>query len=329
MSGETQQTAVIEALASGVATGDPAPLGRIDTHMSHIFLAPHRVYKLLRDRCHPFADMSALPARRRACDAALSVNGALAPRLYEGVAAVTRDRAGRIRVGGEGEVLDWVVRLRRFPDGALLDDIARTGGLTSAMVVEAVDAIAAFHAAQPRCSDAGSAEEVRGIVRGLRRTEEGGASRTGAEPAGGDLFAALDREISRLAPLIEARRAAGWVRRGHGDLHLKNICLFEGRVTPFDALEFSPELATVDVIYDLAFLLMDLRARGLADLADLAGDRYWAASNQPEPARALLPMYMALRAAVRMAVAEEAGNPAEAARYHALGLEILHPGNAS
>ena len=327
--GEINQEAVIDALESGAATGHAQPLARIDTHMSHIFLAPDRVYKLLRNRCHPFADMSGLAARRRACDAALSVNGALAPRLYEGVAPVTRDREGRIRLGGEGEVLDWVVMLRRFPEGALLDDIARAGGLTSGMIAEAVDAIAAFHAAQPPCPDAGSAEEVASIVRGLRRTEAGGAARMGAQPAGRDLFAALDGEVSRLAPIIEARRAAGWVRRGHGDLHLKNICLFEGRVTPFDALEFDPGLATVDVIYDLAFLLMDLRARGLADLATLARDRYWAASKQPQAARALLPLYMALRAAVRMAVAEEAGDPAEAARYHALGLEILRARDAS
>jgi aminoglycoside phosphotransferase family enzyme/predicted kinase len=322
---EAQQDVVVRALASGAATGDAGPLERIDTHMSHLFLGPERVYKLLRQRRHPFADMTSLAARRRACDAALTVNRALAPGLYECVAPVTRDPQGEIRVGGDGEPLDWVVVLHRFPAGALLDEIARAGRLTPEMIAEAVDAVAAFHARQPPCRDAGSAEDWRGIVQGLRRTEAGGAGRMGVAPAGADLFAALDREITRLTPLIEARTAAGWTRRGHGDLHLKNICLFEGRVTPFDALEFDEDLATADVIYDLAFLLMDLRARGLAGLANLAMNRYWDAARQPEPALALLPLCMALRAAVRMAVAAEAGDPAEVARYHALGLDLLRP----
>jgi predicted kinase len=125
--------------------------------------------------------------------------------------------------------------------------------------------------------------------------------------------------------LIEARREAGWVRRGHGDLHLRNICLFHDRVTPFDALEFDPALSTSDVIYDVAFLFMDLRARGLDGLANLAMNRYWDVSGQPEDALALLPLFMALRATVRLAVAVEAGDLVQAARYRKLGLEILQP----
>jgi len=323
MSDKIDQAAVVQALASGAATGDAAPLGRIDTHMSHIFLGPDRVYKLLRDRKHPFADLSSVAARRRASEAALAVNRALAPGLYEAVAPVTCDPAGATRVGGTGETIDWVVVLRRFADGALLDDLAKAGRLTPEMVTQAVDAVAAFHIAQPPCKDAGSAEDCREIIRGLRRTASDGAARAGVEPVGEDLFSALDREVTRHAPMIEARKAAGWTRRGHGDLHLRNICLFEGRVTPFDALEFDEDLATTDVLYDLAFLLMDLRARGLDGLAELAADRYWSRANQPPRDRALLPLYMALRAAVRMAVAEEAGDFAEVARYHALGLAIL------
>ncbi|MES2342492.1 MAG: AAA family ATPase [Pseudomonadota bacterium] len=321
---DIDQQVIVRALESGAATGEE-PLKRIDTHMSHLFLGETRVYKLKQNRRHPFADMSTTEARRLSCEAELSVNKALAPDLYEAVLPVVRAADGAIRVGGDGEAVDWVVTMRRFPDGALLDEIARAGRLTPELVDEAVEAVAAFHAGLPSHPDTGHVADYRKIVEGLRRTEAEGAAALGLQPGSAALFAALEHELARLSPLIEARRRDGWVRRGHGDLHLRNICLFQGRVTPFDALEFDPALATADLIYDAAFLFMDLRARGLDALANLAMNRYWDASGQPEAALALLPLFMALRAAVRMAVAVESGDLAEAARYRELGETLLRP----
>ncbi|WP_271064976.1 phosphotransferase [Caulobacter sp. NIBR1757] len=293
--------------------------------MSYVFLGPDRVYKLKRSLRHPFWDMSTLEARREACEAELAVNRALAPDLYETVAPVVRDTAGAFHIGGAGRPVDWVVVMRRFPDGALLDDMAEAGRLTAELVRDTVKAIAAFHARQPPQFEAGHAVDYRRIIDGLRRTEAEGAAALDLRPGSEVLFGALEHEVARHAPMIEARRKAGWVRRGHGDLHLRNICVFEGRVTPFDALEFDPALATADVLYDLAFLLMDLRARGLDELAHVAMTQYWESLAQPEEALALLPLFMALRAAVRMAVAVEAGDLVPAAHYRALGLELLQP----
>jgi aminoglycoside phosphotransferase family enzyme/predicted kinase len=321
---EPDQTAIVAAIASGDATGDGRPLKRIDTNMSHIFLGTERVYKLKRSRRHPFADMSSAESRRRACEAEIVVNQALAPGLYEGVLPVCRDSGG-IKIGGPGEAVDWVVVMHRFPDGALLEEIAEAGQLTSTLVCQAVAAIVDFHASSPPRTDVGHAADYRRIIAGLRRTESEGAAALGVRPASAALFAGLEREVSKFAPLIEARRKAGWVRRGHGDLHLRNICIWGGRVTPFDALEFNPALATTDVIYDVAFLLMDLRARALDQLANEAMNNYWDVSAQPEEGLALLPLFMALRAAVRMAVAIEDGDPVQAARYRDLGLDILQP----
>lgn len=322
---EPDQEATVAALQSGAATGDPRPLKRLDTHMSRVFLGEDRVYKLKRSVRLPFADMSTLEARHRSCEAELEVNRALAPSLYEGVLPVARTADGSLQVGGAGEVLDWLVVMRRFPDGALLDEIARDGRLTPDLVARTAEAVAAFHAHLPPHPETGHAVDYRRIVEGLRRTEADGAAKLGVQPVAAPLFQALEHEIARHSPLIEARRRAGWVRRGHGDLHLRNICLFEGRVTPFDALEFDPALATADVIYDVAFLLMDLRARGQEAFANLAMNAWWDALGQDETALALLPLFTALRAAVRMAVAMEAGDLAEADRYRRLGLQLLAP----
>lgn len=321
---EADQGAIVNALQSGAATGDDRPLKRIDTHMSHLFLGGTRVYKLKRNLRHPFADMSSVEARRQACEAELAVNRILAPDLYEAVLPVACD-GGRIRIDGPGQVIDWVVTLRRFADGALFDELAQAGALTAELISEAVRVVADFHARLPADRELGRTIDYRKIIDGLRRTKADGAAAHGVGPASEILFGKLEGELARLSPLIEARRKAGWVRHGHGDLHLRNICLFRDRVTPFDALEFDPALATSDVLYDVAFLFMDLRARGLVEHVNLAMNHYWDASGQPEDALALLPLFMALRAAVRMAVAVEAGDPVQADRYRQLGLDILRP----
>jgi aminoglycoside phosphotransferase family enzyme len=326
---EARQAAVVAALESGAAIPDGRPRRRIDTHMSHLFIGETDVYKLKRAVSHPFADLSGLEARRSACQAELEVNARLAPQLYVGVAPVVRAVDGEIRVGGAGEVVDWVVKLKRFDDGALFSELAAQGRLTEAMVCEAVDAVAAFHAESAPHLETGHAVDYRRVAEGLRRTEAEACARLGLAPASQPLLLAIEHEIARLTPLIEARRRAGQVRRGHGDLHLRNICLFDGRATPFDALEFDPALATTDVLYDIAFLILDLRAVGADDLAEAARRRYWRAAAQPDAALALLPLFMALRAAVRTAVAVEAGDLPGAARYRTLGLEILGAADVS
>jgi aminoglycoside phosphotransferase family enzyme/predicted kinase len=317
------QAEIVAALAEGRAIDEDGPTKRIDTPMSHIFLGRSRAFKLKRDCLLPFVDFSSLAARHRACEAELAVNAKLAGDLYEGVSPVIRQPDGRLRVGGLGPALDWVVVMKRFPDGALLDDLAKAGRLTPDMVRQVAETVARFHQEQPAVLTAGHAVDYRHIVEGLRRTEAEAAAALDLSPGSEELFTELERHIAELSPMIEARRRAGWVRRGHGDLHLRNICLFRGRVTPFDALEFDPALATADVIYDLAFLLMDLRARGLTDLANIAMNHYWDQAALDEEALALLPMFMALRAAVRLAVALETGDLVEAARYRALGLDLL------
>lgn len=321
------QAEVVRAFAQGLATGEP-PLDHVVTHMSHVFLGRERAYKLARARAHGFGDFSTLAARRAACLAEFALNRALAPALYECVKPVRMGPSGKVHIGGGGRLVDWIIIMRRFAPGALFSELARDQRLTPDHVISAVDAVVRAHRAAPPLMQDGGVRDYEIILGGLRK------SHAAAEASGREienataLFETLGRRFRTLAPLLERRRHGGWTRRGHGDLHLKNICVFEGQVTLFDALAFDETLATGDVLYDLAFLLMDLQARGLAPYANLAMNRYWDETRQPEWALALLAPFMALRAIVRMTVAEEAGDREEAALYHHVGLRLLdtlHP----
>ena len=163
------------------------------------------------------------------------------------------------------------------------------------------------------------------MIERLERTVSGSVAGSEMAASCKPLFQDLSANFERFAGLIEDRRRAGFVRRGHGDLHLSNICLYRGRATPFDALAFDPRMATTDVLFDMAFFLMDLRASGLRVFANAAMNRYFDAARQPEGGLALLPGFTALRSAVRMAVAAERGSLDDAARYGRLGLALLQP----
>ncbi len=183
------------------------------------------------------------------------------------------------------------------------DEPARAGRLTPGLLEKTADVIAAAHGALAPVLTAGHAADYRAIVRGLCETETDGAARLGLHIGDPALFDALDAELAHVDALLERRRRQGKVRRAHGDLHLRNMCVFEGEPTLFDALEFDERMATADVLYDLAFLLMDLRAIGMGQGASLVMNRYWDAAREEEEALKLLPFFMGLRAGVRMAVA--------------------------
>jgi aminoglycoside phosphotransferase family enzyme/cytidylate kinase len=316
------QERIVAAFNQGRVAG-VGPVERVDTHLSHVFLARDRVYKLKRAVRLPFVDFSTLEQRRAACEAELAVNRRTAGDLYLGVLPVTISPDGAFALGGHGEIADWVVAMRRFDGDQQFDRLAAAKKLTVARIEETVSRIAAMHAEASVSKGMGHAADYRAIIRELRHTEEEGAQRLGLNSASSDLFARLDSELVRVGALIERRRIAGFVRRGHGDLHLRNICLFEGRPTLFDALEFDERLATTDVLYDFAFLLMDLKKVGLSDHANAAMNRYWDAAGEDEEALALLGFFSALRAAVRMAVAVAAGDLAEAQAYRVLALRLV------
>jgi hypothetical protein len=334
-----EQDEVIAFLANPAAYGASDPVARIDTHAAMIFLAGDRAYKLKRAVRLPYLDFSTVAKRKAVCEAELRLNQRTAAALYCGVELIGRLADGRLALG-HGEPVDWVLVMRRFPEDCLLDAMARAHRLGPALLRNLADHIAAFHAGAEIVPGPGAAR-VRKIIEGNRASMRALAPGL-LSPEDGARLERRSLEIwARLAPLLDRRGAAGQVRHGHGDLHLANICVWsnicgeQGQPVLFDCLEFDAELATTDVLYDLAFLLMDLWQRGLRDEAALVFNRYCDRSDQSD-GLALMPLFLSMRAAVRAhveasAVERQAGEDARAARlrgargYLAAALAFLDP----
>ncbi|MGC2411368.1 MAG: phosphotransferase, partial [Stellaceae bacterium] len=280
---------------------DAGPVEVIETHASLVFLAGNRVYKLKRAVKYPYLDFSTPALRGAACITELNLNRRTAPQLYLEVCAVNRLPDGVIvwgRRDDSGEPLDYVVVMRRFDQADLLENLAQAGGLTPALSYALVAHIAGFHQkAEPRLNRGGTAAMAKlvetniGVLRACRSA--------GFAPAQIDsLETRLHGELAAQGHLLDQRRQAGRVRLCHGDLHLRNICLVDGRPVLFDCVEFSEELATIDVLYDLAFLLMDLGHRHFPALANLVLNRYLDLTADDD-GLALMPLFLALRAMIR------------------------------
>jgi uncharacterized protein len=330
------QRDVIDFLSTAGSYGAGAErVDVIETHVSLIFLAGDRAYKLKRAITFPYLDFSTAERRRSACEAELALNRRTAPDLYLEVRGLSRIADGGVGFGTEGPVVDWIVVMRRFDQTELFDELAKTGRLNAALMIQLADHIAAFHrAAEPR-PDRGGAAAMAAVA------ETNHSCLMAAQDAGfvaERIVEIRTRSFERLAAVgavLDRRRTAGKVRRCHGDLHLRNVCLFEGRPTLFDCLEFSDELASVDVLYDLAFLLMDLEHRGLAEPASLVFNRYLDLTGEDD-ALAAMPLFLSSRAAIRAhvtaAAMERATQPeaklemaAEARRYLDLSALSLRP----
>ncbi len=318
----TSQADIVRAIEEGAIPGISRPEERIDTPLNHVFLSGDHAYKLKRAVKLPFVDFREPYQRRVACDAELAVNRRLGSPFYLGVMGIAWE-AGSFVLTNAADALEWIVIMKRFDQRQRFDVMAVEGRLGSAEAAATASVIAAMHVKAPVSQTVGHAADYRTIIHDLRLTEEDGAAALGLSAGATDLYDRLDAQLARLDPLLENRRALGRVRRVHGDLHLRNLCMWNGRPAPFDALEFSERMATIDVLYDLAFFLMDLRRMGLHHEANAAMNRYWDVSRESECALALLPFFMALRATVRQAVAVEEGQLELAARYHALALELL------
>jgi aminoglycoside phosphotransferase family enzyme/predicted kinase len=291
------QGAVIDFLAA-TSTHGGVPVEQIDTHASVVFLAGERAYKLKRAVRFDYLDFSTPERRRVLCEAEVRLNRRTAPALYRGVVAVTRQDDGAYALGGTGRAVEWVVEMNRFPQEALFDRLASAGALDLELMAPLAMAIADFHTSAERRPDhggkAGMAWVVEGNAAGLTEFGKGCLDPSATHRLTDD----AGREIERRAELLERRRESGFVRQCHGDLHLRNIVLLDGRPTLFDAVEFNDEISCTDVFYDLAFLLMDLWRRKLPRHANVVWNRYLSETADVDGV-ALLRLFLSCRAAVR------------------------------
>lgn len=291
------QTAVIGFLESPSTHGGAA-VERIDTHASVVFLAGDHAYKLKRAVKYDYLDFSTLDRRHALCNAEVRLNRRTAPQLYRGLIAVTRQDDGSLALGGTGAPVEWLVEMNRFPQEMLFDRLADRGALSQSLMPSLAAAIADFHrSAEPRLDaggQAGMSWVIDGNAAGLAEF-----GRAYLDPVvSSRVTAACRREVARNADLLDRRRRSGFVRQCHGDLHLRNIVLLDGSPTLFDAVEFNDDIACIDVMYDLAFLLTDLWRRRLPLHANALWNRYLWETGDLEGA-ALMPLFLGCRAAVR------------------------------
>lgn len=271
---------------------------RIDTHISIVWLAGDRAYKLKRAVRFDYVDFSTVERRRAACEAEIRLNRRTAPSLYLGVRRVTREADGSLAIDGRGAPVDWLVEMARFDQDTLFDRRAERGRLDIGLMEGLADAIARLHATADARPDHGGRDGMAWVIDGNAR---GFAQQGGGVLDASDcdrLLTSSRAALARHQELLDARRRGGSVRLCHGDLHLRNICLLDGAPTLFDAIEFNEEIACVDVLYDLAFLLMDLWRRDLPAHANAVFNAYLSRTRDLA-GLPLLPLFLACRAAVR------------------------------
>jgi hypothetical protein len=305
---------------------------RIDTHASMVFLGADRVLKIKRACRLPFLDYSTLEKRERACEEELKVNAGNAPEIYRRVVAITRNADGAFEIGGTGTPVEWAVEMTRFDDTQALDRVAAARPIDDALATAVADAIWRSHDRAPRADGQSWLLSIPSVI---ERNTARFRMATGIDRAAIDRLDAASRDAAAaLRPLLARRAAQGHVRRCHGDLHLANIALVDGRPLLFDAIEFDPVIATTDVLYDLAFPLMDLVHFDQAAAANAVFNRYLAkAGDAALDGLRLLPLFLSVRAAIRAHVmfmkSELAGGDdaawQEAERYFDLAGRLIAP----
>jgi uncharacterized protein len=336
--GEPQDRSQVDVLAflGRASTWRGVPVRRIDTHGGVVFLAGERALKVKRAIRFPFLDFSTLAKRKTACLAEIEANRPFAPELYRGVIAVTRCRDGALALGGDGEPVEWAVDMKRFDETKTLDRLADAGKIDLVMADQLARSIAAAHARAPVVD---AAPWIDALADYIEQNAAAFRDYPALFPQGGvaELTTASRAAFAHLRPLLLARGEAGLVRRGHGDLHLGNIALIDNRPVPFDALEFDPVVASGDVLYDLAFLLMDLVDRGLEAAANVVLNRYLTETRRREDLDALaaLPFLSSMRAAIRAKVTaaraavappgDRAATERSATTYFELAMALIAP----
>lgn len=289
---------------------DPASYGasidkvvRIDTHSAIVFLAGDCAYKIKRAVKFDYLDFSSPARRRKMCLRELELNRSAAPQIYKDVVALTREADGQLKIGGRGRAIEWIVRMQRFDQNALLSNIAQASGIDTAMCKLLAEAVGNFHAGAEKFPSVDGPGRMAAVLAEL------GAAFSSVPELISDK---RSREFTELAQQrfddvseeLSLRTAAGDVRRCHGDLHLNNIVLLSGQPVLFDAIDFSDEFATIDTLYDLAFLLMDLEQNGLRQQANILLNHYLFKRDLDRDLSGLsaMPLFMSCRAGIRAMV---------------------------
>ncbi|GLU31121.1 hypothetical protein WKR88_00355 [Trinickia caryophylli] len=279
-----------------------AAVSVIETHMSWVFLTEQHAYKLKKPVRYEYLDFSTLAARRRFCEEELRLNRRLAESVYLGVLPLATDATGRLIIDGDGEVVDWLVRMRRLPADRMLDRALLDGTATAADAERSAARIAAFHHALPPAPVTAHAYRRR-LAAGILENE-----RALCDPAfglpDGDVRAICHAQHDMLewgAGHFDRRVHEGRIVEGHGDLRPEHVCLEPG-IPVIDCLEFSAMLRTLDTIDEIAFLALECERLGRADFADALLSAY-VHDRHERGCEPLVHFYQSYRALVRAKMA--------------------------
>ncbi|MDJ0514183.1 MAG: AAA family ATPase, partial [Methyloceanibacter sp.] len=317
-----EQAKIVEFMSQAGAY-DPAPavIDRIETHASFVFLAGEFAYKLKRAVRLPFLDFSTVEKRHRACLNELRLNTRTAPQLYLEVVPVVVGENGDLCLRGSGEPVDWVLVMRRFDQKGLYDRMACEGRLKIESMHQLASEVHSLHCAADRTltTDQGIVP-LEKIISEHEDVLKQVASDVFPQASAEALVRQTRSAISELRPVLKQRANTGFVRHCHGDLHLGNIVEINGEPLLFDALEFDDSLATIDVLYDLSFLLMDLGKHRLETHANAVLNSYLELSETANLiGLATLPFFLSLRAVIRAKIAllrAEQSSPEQAGEAH-------------
>jgi len=311
----------------------------IETHISWVILTGPYAYKIKKPVNLGFLNFSSLEQRRFYCEEELRLNRRLAPGIYLEVVPITGTRQAPV-LGGEGKAVEYAVKMRQFPQAAQLDRMLAQGAIESHMLDAFAHFIADFH----RSAAVASAADDYGLPANVWQPMAENFVQIRERISGsGQLakIAALENwsraSFDALEPVLAQRKSQGYIRECHGDMHLRNLAWIDGGPMAFDGIEFNPNLRWIDVISDVAFLVMDLQDRGQSALAQRFLNGYLEQTGDYAGLK-VLPLYLAYRAMVRAKVsairldqahlneAERAGAEAEFAQYLALAQTYTCPG---
>lgn len=293
---------LIEALQNPALYPHPvAGFEVIETHISWVLLTGDYAYKLKKPVDFGFLDFSSREAREHFCHEELRLNQRSARDLYLEVLPVTGSPEAP-QLGGDGPVVDHLLKMRQFPQSGLLSNVLARGELTPAHIDTLAQRIAELHAQAARVPAGHALGSAEAVMAPVRQNFEQIRPLLGEEAADlaqlQHLEAWAEDTFARLAPLLEQRKTDGFIRECHGDIHLANVTLIDGEVVLFDCIEFNEPFRLIDVISDAAFLAMDLEDRGLKALSRRFINAYLELSGD-YAGLALLPFYKAYRAMVR------------------------------
>lgn len=281
--------------------GGPDRVETVETHMAWVFLTDRYAYKLKKPVRYPYLDFRSPDARRRACLREVRLNRRLAPDVYLGVRRLTVDPEGRLALEGDGEVVDWLVWMRRLRSDRMLDAAVRRGGLKIDDVVPAARHLATFYTtAEPEPVDGASyVRRVRGVLADNRDELSGWSGTDARAPA--ELVERLDGWVLGNRGILEERARDGRIVEGHGDLRPDHVHLGPEPAV-IDCIEFDRDLRVLDAVEELAFLAMECEDLGAAEVGAWFLEIYGRESGDVPDSR-LVEFYKSHRALTRAKLA--------------------------